>query len=562
MNMALRAQAELELRRRRQAEGTDILPLLAWTQRHRRMLDSSTPFDIDNHRYLKGIYEDTNPERVINKSGQGGASEYAISTAMHACDQRGMDVLYLLPTIGDISDFSQMRIGTALEASPYLATRVAQTDRVQLKRVRDKHLVLRGAQVTNSQASGQRRGASRLKAVPADLVIYDEFDEMPPGVEALAQKRLGHSQYKEQLFISTPTYPGIGIDAKWQESDQRLWHILCPSCDHRQHLTIDHIVLEWDDLERPKIWHGQSEDRACCACERCGKELDRLAEGEWVPTYPERDLAGYSFNKLVTAQTEPLAVVQALMTTDIWLRQEAFNQDLALPFHPQGGGLTDAELDAVRRQYIHAKPQPNERGNVMGVDVGRVLHVVIRGPVTQTTGERQQRLATEVATFEDVGRLIRQYKISRCVMDALPETHKAREFQEDFIKKVWLAYFGPEISKRGELATWKEEGGKRGEPWAGTVTIDRTRAFDELQSVFIDNTWTLPQNARDIPDYYAHLKAPVRVINRQPNRPDVARYVSSGPDHYALAELYALTATYAPRGAHTGVLVQSKVKGW
>lgn len=553
---------QVDLQQRHRGEKQAALGLLAWTQRYRALLNPTTVFDLERHKYLAGVYECQAAERAIMKPGQSGISEYAVSYALHALDQRRMNVLYMLPTVGDISDFSQMRIGPALEASAYLAGLVVDghetgkkgTDRVRLKRLRGNFLVLRGAQVRTGQA-GERRGASQIKAVPADAVVFDEFDEMPPGVEALGEKRLGHSETKEQIFLSTPTFPGVGIHVKWLQSDQRLWFVPCPHCGERQEVTIGDVVTEWDDLERPAHWHGEGEGRAWPACRRCGRELDRLAAGEWVATYPGRELAGFSFNKLVTAQNDPLAVVMALRTTDPYKRQEAFNQDLGQPYRPRGGGLTETELDGARRTYGHG-PVSGERGCVMGVDVGRFLHVVIRGPVDTETGERPQRWAGVVAGFEEAGRLMRRFRVRTCVMDALPETRKAREFQEGQDRgRVWLAYYGEAVDRRAEMAHWKDE--------EGAVTLDRTRMFDEVFASMQDGGWTLPGDIRAVADYYPHLQAPVRVLERSAVRGvTVARYVETGPDHFAHAELYALAATMAPRPSlAVGVLAQGRVKG-
>lgn len=530
---------------------SQALSMLAWTEKHRRLLAEGVPFDLTGHRYLAGVYQDASRELVIMKSGQGGASEYCISRALWSCDVRAMNVLYLLPTISDISDFSQMRIGTALEASDYLAGIVVPGreekkrggDRVQLKRIRDRWLVLRGAQVRAGQAAdgGPRAGASRLKSVPVDLVIYDEFDEMPAGVEALAVKRLGHSAHKEQVWVSTPTYPGAGIHAKYLLSDQRRWEVRCAGCRTWQPLTLERVVIESDDLGRPVAWHGQAEGRAFCACEKCGKELDRLADGRWVAQNPGAPITGYTFNKLATAQNDPLAVVMALQTTDESKRQEAYNQDLALPYKPRGGGLDMAALDACRRDYAHGAVA-NE-GTVMGIDVGRVLHVVIRGPESGDTGERAQRWAGEVLSFEEAARLARQYNVQRVVCDALPETRKAREFQDMLpARTVWLAYYS-DGGKAAEPAAWKDERGPDG--WRGTVTLDRTRLLDETIDRFLLQSNTLPGHIRAVQRYYDQLQAPVRVLQRRPDGIDVARYVETGPDHFAHAEAYATAASMA-----------------
>ncbi|MCB0041818.1 MAG: phage terminase large subunit family protein [Caldilinea sp.] len=522
--------------------------LLAWVQQYRGELSEGVQFNLDQHRYLRGIYEDTSRELVIMKSGQGGASEYCVSRALWSCDAREMNVLYLLPTIGDISDFSQMRIGMAIEASQYLAGIVAKetgkrsADRVQLKRIRDRWLVLRGAQVraAASAAGGTpRAGASRLKSVPVDLVIYDEYDEMPFAVEALAVKRLGHSTHKEQAWVSTPTYPGAGIHRKFNESDQRHWEIPCGHCGTWQTLTIGHVVIEYDDLERPVAWHGQDDGRAWCACQSCGRELDRLAEGRWVAYNPGAAIRGYTFNKLVTAQNEPLAVVRALQTTDESKRQEAFNQDLALPYKPRGSGLDTDILNACIRDYGFGAGLAEQP--VMGIDVGRVLHVVIRGPAHPETGERPLRWAGEVGEFEEASRLIERYKVQRCVVDAMPETRLARLFQQAHRPRlVWLAYYLDD-SKAGEEAGWKEERGPGG--WSGTVNLDRTRVLDDTVARFMEQVNTLPGNIRSLPRYYEQLLAPVRVMKTTPKGKVVARYVEAGPDHYAHAEAYCTAAS-------------------
>lgn len=527
--------------------------LLGWMFAARSLLAEGVPFDLGRHLYLKDIYKDTAPEMIVMKSGQAGVSEYCVSRALWSCDRRGMNVLYLLPTLGDIGDFSQMRIGTAIEASAYLRDVVIEgrqdgkrgSDRVMLKRVRDRWLVLRGTQVKLGAAQRERRtGAARLKTVPVDLVIYDEFDEMPAGIEALASKRLGHSEHKEQLWVSTPTYPGMGIHAKWLESDQRRWFVPCPSCSHRQTLTLEHVVIEWDDLERPAAWHGQGEERAYCACEQCGAEVDRLAAGEWVAAHPGRSLVGYTINKLATAQNDPLDVVKGFLAVDESKRQEAFNQDLALPYKPRGGGLSDDVLDACMREYAHGVV-PGERC-FMGVDVGRVLSVVIRGPANVNTGELPQRYAGEVPNFEDLGRLIRQYNVVTCVVDALPETRKAREFQQALPQVVWLAYYGGAgLEKAGAPVAWKVDtavmpNGERMR--CGTISIDRTRILDEAFARMYDQTHTLPGHIRALGNYYDQMKAPLRITEDDRTGNAVARYVETGADHYAHAEAYCTAA--------------------
>lgn len=549
------ALAEKARRTRKQPAATDgkpALDLLSWSILHRPELLPGVPFDLVEHAYLAELYAIRAQQVVVNKASQMGASEWAVSFGLHAADVRRANVLYLFPTDTHVSDFSSARIGPAIEASPYLSEivvdggggqtdgrRLRGADRVTLKRVRSNFLYLRGSQVKpNGQAPG-------LKSVAADVVIYDELDEMDPRAPAIAEKRLGHSLLAEQLWISTPTYPDVGVDAKWRESDQRKWFIRCQGCGERQPLTIQQVVTDWDGLGRPARWHGG--DQPYVACRKCGKALDRLSVGEWVATYPGREVVGFHLTRLFSGRRSLKDIIQALNTADETKRREAFNQDLGEPYTPRGTQITDEVLDGLRRDYAHG-PVAGE-ACFMGADVGSVIHVVIRGAQDPETGERPQRFAGDVESWDELGRLMRLYHVKRAVVDALPETTKAREFQGDFpVGRVWIAYYVTQKTgtKAEDPEQWDEE--KR------VVNLDRTRSLDKTYSRFYEGVNTLPGHARNMRDYYAHLKAPVRRLeDGTRGGPKVAAYVESGPDHLAHAENYCTVASLA--GGVSGTVV-------
>lgn len=498
-------------------------------------------FDLASHQYLVDIYNCKAQELVLLKASQVGASEYLVSYAMHASDVRKATGLYVFPTDKHVSDFSSARIGPAIEASPYLAGIVVEgraaggkrgADRVTLKRVRDRFLYLRGAKVTPDGKAPQ------LKSIDADLLALDEVDEMDPRAPEIALKRLGHSMIAEVRWVSTPTYPGIGIHAKWQESDQREWHVCCEHCGAWQMLSLDQVVIEWDDLERPVDWHGSGNNCAYAVCTRCKGRLDRLAPGRWVAMNPSSDVAGFHLTKLFSSRIELLSIIETLQSTDETKRRECFNQDLGLPYSPKGGKLSDTDLDDCQRDYAH-RPVGGERP-VMGVDVGKVLYGVIRGYDAET-GTRPQRWAGEIANFDDVGHLMKRYQVRKLVIDALPETTKARELQADFpAGVVWLAYYVNQSigTKRTDPVQWNDDD--------HVANLDRTRTLDTTMARIFDRRSTLPADAREIPGYYAQMKAPVRAIEDGPGGTRVVRYVESGPDHFMHAENYCTVASMAP----------------
>jgi len=538
--------------KRRLRERPNQLSLLAWTQSKRPLLGPDKPVDFTAHSYLTDIYTANAKRLVIYKASQMGASEYLISYAFHAADQRQATVLYVFPTDVHLRDFSAGRIGPAIAASDYLTSIVVPAhgkgaDRTTLKRVRNRFLYLRGGKVAPDGSAPQ------LKAVDADVLILDEVDEMDRRAPTIAEKRLGASRIAEVRLVSTPTYHDLGIHAAWQLSDQREWHVRCWRCGERQPLTIDSIVTEWDELERPAAWHGRQENRAWTACRKCGRELNHLAQGEWVAARLGVKVIGFHLTRLFSPVVDLLAIVEALSTVDETVRKEAFNQDLGLPYIPRGGKLTSEVLDACIRDY-GLGPKSDEL-TTAGVDVGSVLNVIIRGPADTESGERPLRYAAGVATFDELATVLTKFKVKTCVIDALPETRKARELQSAFpLGVVWLAYYSTQRTGSKKLKPIEPNISE------GVVNLDRTRTLDEMFAQVYASTRTLPLDIKTVSEYYKQMQASVRVVERPRSGESVARYVETGADHYAHAENYENVAASGSlmAGGSVGVVMMRR----
>ena len=510
--------------------------LLPWMQQNRFDLAPDKPFDLESHKYLHDLYTCTRQSITVYKSAQMGVSEYLISSALFACDRLNASVLYIFPTGDAVGDFSTARLGPAIESSAYLsqlvsgASGVRGADRIKLKRVGNGFLYFRGSTVNKDGRAPQ------LKSIDADGIIIDEVDECDPRSIPLARMRLGHSVHKMQRFASTPSYSGTGIHALWSESDKRVWMIPCPSCNHRQNVTIDNIVQDWDELGRPTAWHGQQDSIAFACCKLCNKALDLSVDGEWVAEYPSVEPAGFHVTKLLAPWTNILDIVTNLQSTNETKRRETTNQDLGLPYKPRGISITPELMDSLKREYAHSPRR--ERPCVMGIDVGSVLHVVVREAEHPGTGERAQLFAGTVPDFDDVHGLIKLFQPIRVVCDALPETKSARAMQDEHKRGlVWLCYYNnlKEGSKKKEPCVWNRT--------ERTVLADRTRTLDETVARFVDQVNTVPAHIDDIDDYVAQVCEQVRVKEPRPDGSEIVRYVNSGPDHYGHAENYCTIAS-------------------
>jgi phage terminase large subunit GpA-like protein len=247
--------------------------LIDFAAAHRRV--GGRKFDLAGHEYLRGLYLDENPQMVIRKAAQMGATEYAITRALHFAAVKGGCSIYFFPSGQDVDDFSRDRFGPAVQESPYLAGLVRDTNTMGLKHIGRGSIYLRGTQST-----------AQLKSVPADFLIFDELDEMKAPMIELARKRLGHSAYGWELALSTPTFPEYGIDAAFLETDQRFWMLHCPGCGRDwclEELFLEHHGSPQDPRSEICFIQGRpgAEELVCL---KCGHRLDP-AQGIWVPKY-------------------------------------------------------------------------------------------------------------------------------------------------------------------------------------------------------------------------------------------------------------------------------------
>lgn len=527
------------------------LSLPDWMREARPYLRRGVAFDLEHHPFLESIYADTSPELVLMKGGQMGLSEHLLSLSYWVAGELGYTVLYVMPTEDDVSDFSTQRIGVAFEpdVSPMLFKLVREAgirgaDRVGLKRIGDGWLYLRGGKVKPDGTAAQ------LHSIPADLVILDEFDLIDYRALALIEKRLGHSDMAWKRLASTPTYHEHGIHAEYLATDRRAWFVRCSHCGNRQPLSLDDCIIERDSLDRPVAWHGGAEP--FIACRKCKLALDRSGPGEWVAELESHARRGYHVNGLASpykSLSDILGIGTAedgkprgLMSVDETVRKQVINQDLGLPYTPRASTrLTDVILENCKRDYIHGPVVKGEGVTFMGVDVGGALHVTIRD------AQKRQRYAGAVSSFETLAALIDEHKVGACVIDALPETRKAREFQRAFPDKVWLCYYNR--AKQGSKDI-KEAVFNRDDR---TVDADRTRTLDATYALFIRAAQgeagnTLPADIRRVADYYNHMKAPLRTLVKGADGIEVAVYIESGADHYAHSENYCHVASLAPLG--------------
>ncbi len=568
--LQIRAKAEIERRRRQAQEAqtaqeTRPLPPRAWAEAHRRIDDQ--PFSLERYQPLQEPYDDDHPFQVYLKCAQVGVSEMAITKACHALDvgarywqtgKAGLNVAYLFPTGAALSDFSKERFSALKTESEYLENLFADSpyDDVGFKQVGASYLYLRG---THSKKG--------LRSFPADILIEDEFDEMDPIAVAMADKRQRASVVKRKVVLSTPTLPGLGIDALYAQSDQRVWEVPCPHCGAWNELDFFRDVKvngtdreEWRHWDRERLVCGQ----ITVNCPDCRRPLDRCAPGRWRARHPERTaIRGYHIPALAFPSVELSALVVASVSTDPAQIAEFYRSDLGLPYESAGSRITAAMLTqlshALAGGQLGAGPW---RNTTMGVDVGARYHYRISS--TAPDGARCVRAMGSVTSWAELDRLIADYQVRRCVVDALPETHGCRDWALKHKGKALRAFYPNGM--KGELHRTKVEQDEAGRdiPGSETVQINRTMAMDAVYNAIATAIERWPTATHNDPEVVAHLTAPARVIYKDDHGQEQARWVHTAPDHLFHACVYDLIAiSTLPKGLPAPIPLDfGKVSGW
>lgn len=455
---------------------------------------------------------------VLSKAAQIGGTTWAVLRSLHAC-LGGLNVVYFFPTRTDVIEFSKSRISPLLAENRFLAKLMSDTDTAGLKRIGDGHLYLRGMQSNVG-----------MKSVPADLLVFDELDEASPAAKAMAKERLAHSSYKRIIELSNPSLPEYGIDEQFQKSDQRHWTLKCPSCGawtapakaFPTRLGQEVTII----IQRPDGSHY-------LACPKCAGALD-IARGEWVADYPSRLIHGYRISQLFSATIDPGEILEEYQTTRF--PDRFYNLKIGIPWADRENRLDLMSVLSLCGDHPMAEGSSDE-SCVMGVDTGKSMHVVILS--NRDRVENGQRRLVHLAVchaFSELDTLMEKFRVQRCVIDGLPETHATRDFAKRHRHKVYMCFFNE--NQRG-AAKWDRD--------AQTVLVNRTEALDASRMAIRNRELPLPRSQPLIEEFAKHMTRDAKILDEDPDTGiQKYKYIRTGPDHFSLAFTYAWMAASAP----------------
>lgn len=463
----------------------------AWAKYGKLKLQASL-FQTAGHEYLVEPLQDVSRRQCCKKSTQTGWTETYIIKILHNMryQRYPLGALYLFPTQDEVTDFSASRFKPLLKSNHKLIGRyVKSTNRSNLKEIGKGFLYFRGARLGQKMDSGDpRKSIHKLKGIPVDACIFDEFDEMPKGAKKPALGRMKHSFLKEEYYLANPTVPGWGVDATYNESDQRVWMIQCMSCGKETCL----------EIEFPAILKRQKDGTVKKVCRHCEKEIF-TRNGYWVARYPDKskDMVGRWISHLNSAYIDLKDFLEEYESpkTDM---TEFMNLGMGMAHIAAENQLTSND---VRARCTEELMQPTSTKHcAMGVDVGKLLHCVI-GEKVHSKYLKIIKMA-RVPSFNDVRDLARKFNVRSTVFDLYPETRKVRNYRGAERFKV----FGCEYmeNQRGSAA-WNHK--------TGVVTVNRTEICDATHEIMTkEGRCTIPRENAEVEEYIKEMCAIAKVL--------------------------------------------------
>lgn len=481
-------------------------------------------FMLNGHEFQVRPMSIRPPIKVICKSTQMTFTESAVLDVLHGMKYGyyPKGVLYLFPTKDEVTDFSSSRFNPLIKENwDQIGRFVRETNRANLKRIGSAFLYFRSGRLSqdlDGQKTDTKKG-SHLKSLPADHAVHDEYDEMSPKIDEYVDGRLSKSSIKTKTYLANPTICDHGIDKKFQLSDKEYWHIKCVRCAAWTCLDLD------DNF--PNLFIRRRDGSVIRACKKCHMPLDpRL--GEWVPMHPsEKNIIGFTIGHPSAYWVDPKSILDAWEDpqTD---KANFIRLRLGRAFIETENRITTTQvLDLCG---LHQIQERNLGPCYMGVDQGKYFHIVISKKGENIAGIYLYiGMKTEWSQLDE---LMNRFNVTRCVVDGLPDQHKARAFAGRFPGRVFLNYYNEH--QKGSYA-WNEK--------EYTVSSNRTESLDASAEEVFKKSIVFPLKSDTLETFAKHLNGVAKKLEEDEMTGSKRYvYIKLAEDHYRHAFNYEVIA--------------------
>lgn len=453
------------------------MPIEQATREYQSRLLKHRPFLLEPLR-------DNHPHKVYEKARQIGISELSITeTVFFLWSNPGTKAIFTFPRDAQLKDFSTTRITPMFEETLKIGAILGQPNQTYNKRIGSSFLILRSA-----WESGLGEG------IDADMVVLDEKDRMKEGVDIAFRESMKSSKFGWLREVSTPTLPGRGVDASYQNSDQRCWHVRCTKCNLEQEVLWPDNILQQREIKTGTRELPPNSYAFVCKRTKCRGPLDRI-NGRWIARYPERlNVRGYHMPQSIAPWIDATRLMQDRISykfQQLWL-----NYCMGMPAKGENTLLTHADFEntCAGHQLIYAaEPEGNgEWQNVaVGIDWGHLNWCA----VTANHKSNNLRYLIGLAIFQDD-------------QDALGSVKQMIDYIAPFNPDIIIADAGYGKDRNAHLLkTFSPSGEGRFYACWYNPSQKSSRTFQPV--------WSTPEQARVLVDRTMQLKLTCRAIRDQ-----------------------------------------------
>lgn len=374
---------------------------------------------------MDAISDPNNKDVVVMAGAQVGKTEILLNVIGYHIHHNPAPILLVQPTLEMAQAFSKDRLTPMLRDTPALKNKV-KDPRSRDANNTTTHKVFSGGHISLVGSNSPSGLASR----PIRVVLCDEVDRYPASAGAegdpiqLARKRSATFWNRKIVMVSTPTNKGASrIEASFEESDKRRFHVPCQDCGEKQTLKWQNV--RWDK-DKPKTAHY--------VCEHCGSVWDDAAryrairQGEWIATAPFTGVAGFHINGIYSVWTPLADAVRDFLsakkmpeTLRVWT-----NVYLAESWEDQGERVDDYSVKERAEEY------------------GEMLDERI-GVITAGIDVQDDRLECEIVGW---GKQEESWSIDYRIFYGDPSTPHLWNDLDNFLKSVYQTEDGRQLGIR------------------------------------------------------------------------------------------------------------------
>jgi phage terminase large subunit GpA-like protein len=300
-------------------------------------------------REIMDAVNDPATERVvIMSSAQVGKTEVLNNVVGYYIDYDPCPMLMLQPTLEMGETWSKDRFDPMARDTPEIGRRIAG-GKARDKKSTILHKTFVGGHLTVAGANSPASLASR----PIRVVLADEVDRYPAsaGNEGdplnLAIKRTSTFWNRKILAVSTPTLKGFSrIEAAFEETDKRRFHINCPHCQTEHVLMWANVVWGKDT---PADGDPEKAVFRCPACDGYYNDVQKNAavkKGRWIATAAFKGRAGFHIWEAYSPWRRLAEIVRDFLDAkdDPEKLQVWVNTSLGETWEGSGDALRDTDL--------------------------------------------------------------------------------------------------------------------------------------------------------------------------------------------------------------------------